>query len=161
VLVDTLVGSWLPAWQPRVKVREAAHPKFYLFDPGVARAAAGRLRAPLHDTERGPVLETWILHELRAHLAHAGAGGELSYYRTPAGVEVDFVWSGPERAVGIEVKAAKRWRPADGVGLRDLHARGAIRRAIGIYGGEHALRDGPIQVFPIKDFLDRLPELVA
>jgi len=161
VLVDTLVGVWLPAWQPRVKVREAAHPKFYLFDPGVVRAAAGRLRAPLHDSERGPALETWVQHELRAHLAHAGVGGELAYYRTPAGVEVDFVWSGPEYAVGIEVKAARRWRPADGTGLRDLHQRGVIRRAIGVYGGARAQKDGPIQVLPVREFLDQLPRLIS
>jgi len=161
VLVDTLVGTWLPAWQPRVKVREAAHPKFYLFDPGVARAAAGLLRAPLHDTERGPALETWILHELRACVSDAGLGGELAYYRTPAGVEVDFVWSGPEYAVGIEVKAATRWRPSDGTGLRDLHQRGVIRRALGVYGGQRAQKDGPIQVLPLPEFLDRLPQLLG
>jgi len=26
VLADTLIGVWLPAWQPRLKVREVAHP---------------------------------------------------------------------------------------------------------------------------------------
>jgi predicted AAA+ superfamily ATPase len=46
-LVDTLIGFWLPAWRKRAKVKEVASPKFYLFDPGVARALAGRLREPL------------------------------------------------------------------------------------------------------------------
>ena len=36
-LIDTLIGFWLPAWQPRAKVKEVAHPKFYLFDCGVVR----------------------------------------------------------------------------------------------------------------------------
>jgi predicted AAA+ superfamily ATPase len=160
VLVDTLVGSWLPAWQPRLKVREVSHPKFFFFDPGVARAASGRLRAPLHDTERGPALETWMLHELRAHVAYTETGGELSYYRTPAGVEIDVIWTGPRFAVGIEVKSANRWRPADGTGLKDLHARGVIRRAIGVYLGDRALKDGPILVLPVTQFLERLPELI-
>ncbi|RME21447.1 MAG: ATP-binding protein, partial [Deltaproteobacteria bacterium] len=35
VLVDTLVGTWLPAWNPRLKVKEVSKPKFYFFDPGV------------------------------------------------------------------------------------------------------------------------------
>jgi hypothetical protein len=39
VLVDTLVGEWLPAWRPRAKVKEVALPKFYWFDPGVLHAA--------------------------------------------------------------------------------------------------------------------------
>ncbi|TAK73962.1 MAG: ATP-binding protein, partial [Gammaproteobacteria bacterium] len=37
VLIDTLIGNWLPAWMPRAKVKEAAHPKFYFFDCGVVR----------------------------------------------------------------------------------------------------------------------------
>jgi predicted AAA+ superfamily ATPase len=52
-LVDTLIGFWLPAWRRRAKVKEGSTPKFYLFDPGVARALAGRLREPLDGTERG------------------------------------------------------------------------------------------------------------
>lgn len=40
ILSDTLLGHWLPSWRPGLKVREAAHPKFYWFDPSVARASA-------------------------------------------------------------------------------------------------------------------------
>ena len=159
VLVDTLIGCWLPAWQPRLKIRERAHPKFYLFDCGVARAAAGRLREPLHDSERGAALETWMLHEIRAHLALTGAGGNLAYYRTPAGVEVDFVWTTPGRAVGVQVKAARRWRREDGNALRELHERRVIQKAVAVYGGEHAQQDGHVTVLPVVDFLRRLPDL--
>ena len=160
VLVDTLIGQWLPAWQPRLKVRERAHPKFYLFDCGVVRAAAGRLREPLHDSERGAALETWMLHEIRAHLANTGVGGALSYYRTSAGVEVDFAWTAPRRAVGIEVKAARRWRRDDGNALRELHERRVIHTAVAVYGGEHAQQDGPVTVLPVPEFLRRLPDLI-
>ena len=161
VLVDTLVGQWLPAWQPRLKVRERAHPKFYLFDCGVVRAAAGRLREPLHDSERGTALETWMLHEIRAYLAQAGAGGGLSYYRSPAGVEVDFVWNAPQRPIGIEVKSTRRWRREDGNALRELHERRVIHTAIAVYGGEHPQQDGPVTVLPVPEFLRRLPDLFA
>ena len=61
ILVDTLVGTWLPAWRPRAKVKEVAHPKFYFFDPGVVRALAGRLREPVGAEERGHLLETYVL----------------------------------------------------------------------------------------------------
>ena len=161
VLVDTLVGQWLAAWQPRLKVRERAHPKFYLFDYGVVRAAAGRQREPLHDSERGVALETWMLHEIRAHLANTGVGGALSYYRTSAGVEVDFAWTAPRRAVGIEVKATRRWRRDDGSALRELHERRVIQTAVAVYGGEHAQQDGPVTVLPVPEFLRRLPDLIA
>ena len=38
ILVETLLGNWLPAWTPRAKVKETAHAKFYFFDSGVVRA---------------------------------------------------------------------------------------------------------------------------
>ncbi len=56
---------------------EGASPKFYLFDPGVARVLAGRSREPLEGSERGPLLETWVLHELRATISIPNLGGEL------------------------------------------------------------------------------------
>jgi predicted AAA+ superfamily ATPase len=127
----------------------------------VVRAAAGRLREPLHDSERGTALETWMLHEIRAHLAYSGAGGELTYYRTPAGVEVDFVWTAPGLAVGIEIKAARRWRTDDGNALRELHEHGVIQKAVAVYGGEHAQQDGSVTVLPVLEFLRCLPELFA
>jgi len=159
VLADTLVGVWLPAWQPRVKVREQAHPKFYFFDCGAARAAAGRVRAPLHELERGPLLETWLLHELRAYLAFNDGGGELSYYRTPSGVEVDFVWTGPTYAVAIEVKASPTWRRSHGDALRELVERKVVQRALGVYEGEHAQREGVVEVLPVRLFLHQLGDI--
>lgn len=156
VLVDTLVGSWLPAWRPRAKVKEIGHPKFYLFDTGVVRALARRLREPLESAERGTLLETWILHELRAQIGYSRCGGELSYYRTPSGSEVDFIWQRPGRAVGIEVKASARWRPEEGRALKELHAAGVVKSCFGVYLGEHPQQDGCIRVLPWASFLREL-----
>jgi hypothetical protein len=54
VLTDTLLGSWLPAWRPRVKVKEVQHPRTFsspagasgqcrtwpfIGDPGIQRVA--------------------------------------------------------------------------------------------------------------------------
>jgi uncharacterized protein len=156
VLVDTLIGSWLPAWRPRAKVKEVQHPKFYFFDTGVVRSLARRLREPLDSAERGPLLETLILHELRAHQNVAGCGGDLAYWRTPSGTEVDFVWTRGKRAVAIEVKAASRWRAEMSRGLRELLATGVAQRGIGVYLGTVRLKDGGVDVFPLMDFLQLL-----
>jgi predicted AAA+ superfamily ATPase len=156
VLTDTLVGAWLPAWRPRAKVKETSHPKFYLFDCGVARALAGRLREPLDGPERGTLLETLVFHELRARIAHAGIGGNLSYYRTPAGSEVDFVWSRGRRGVGIEVKASSRWRPEWSRPATELHRGGALTECFGVYLGDRALKEGPLRVLPLREFAAEL-----
>ncbi|MFM9885699.1 MAG: ATP-binding protein [Burkholderiales bacterium] len=156
VLTDTLLGSWLPAWRPRARVKETQHPKFYLFDPGVVRALTRRLREPLDPAERGSLLETLVLHELRGQIAYSGCGGELSYYRTPSGTEVDFIWKRASHAVGIEVKASGRWRPEFSRALTELHASGVIRSAWGVYLGEQPLQVGPIRVLPLSSFLREL-----
>jgi hypothetical protein len=136
VLVDTLIGVWVHPWRASARVKEVGHPKFYFFDTGVVRALRGATREPLERAERGPLLETLILHELRAHMAIAGTGGEISYWGTPSGGEVDFIWRRGKRAVGIEVKAANRYRREDAGGAprvpraqaRRLRVRG-VRRA--------------------------------
>jgi predicted AAA+ superfamily ATPase len=155
-LVDTLIGVWLPAWRRGAKVKEVASPKFYLFDCGVARALAGRIREPLEGAERGPLLETWILHELRAAIALGNLGGDLHYWRTPSGSEVDFIWTRASRAVGIEVKSAARWRPSDGAALRGLVEAGTLKAGYGVYAGTAELKDGPVRVLPLMTFLRRL-----
>lgn len=156
VLTDTLIGAWLPAWRPRAKVKEVAHPKFYLFDCGVARALVHRLREPLDGAERGTLLETLVFHELRARMAYSGCGGVLSYYRTPSGTEVDFIWSRGNTSIGIEVKASRQWRPEFGRPLRELHAGGIVSSCHAVYLGESLQLDGPVQVAPLTQFLRRL-----
>ena len=155
-LIDTLIGVWLPAWQPRAKVKEVVSPKFYLFDPGVVRALAGRLREGLDGMERGFLLETWVLHELRAAVAFQGLGGDLRYWRTPSGSEVDFIWTRGRRAVGIEVKSSPTWRREFGGPLKSLVADRVVQAGYGVYTGAAELKDGPLRVWPLLRFLKAL-----
>jgi len=155
-LQDTLIGVWLPAWRRRAKVKEVASPKFYLFDAGVARALAGRLREPLDGLERGFLFETWVLHELRAAQASLNAGGRLHYWRTPSGTEVDLIWTRGDRAVGIEVKAGSTWRPEYSTALKGLVEQGVVQHAHGVYTGTSERKDGPVRVWPVLTFLRAL-----
>jgi len=156
VLVDTLLGTWLPAWNPRLKAKEVARPKFYLFDPGVVRAITGLLRDPPEQAARGPLFETLVLNELRAHIAYAGIGGKLQFWRTPAGREVDFIWSRGRRQIGFEVKSNQTWRSAWSRTLTELVEAGALQAAYGIYLGPHEQRDGPVRILPFHTFSQRL-----
>jgi predicted AAA+ superfamily ATPase len=156
VLVDTLIGFWLPAWIPRAKVKESRHPKFYFFDPGVVRTISGRARSPLAADERGALFETLILHELRAWIDVSGCGGKLHYWRTPSGTEVDFVWSRGAEAIAIEVKSGAVWRPEFSRGLTALSETRAVYACFGVYDGRERLRDGPIVILPLADFMREL-----
>jgi uncharacterized protein len=165
ILIDTLLGHFLPAWRPGLKVREAAHPKFYWFDPGVARAAAGLVREPADRLWRGTALETLIFHELRVYNEISRKKRSLAYYRTAFGVEIDFViesrkrHSGaPAHLVAIEVKRAEKWNRSWESGLRDLASQTGVKvdRLIAVYTGTHAYHFEGLDVLPVSEFLQSL-----
>lgn len=165
VLSDTLVGHVLLAWRPGLKVREAAQPKFYWFDPGVARAAAGLLRDTLDRTWQGFSLEALIYHELRVYNEISRKQRRIFYYRTPAGVEVDFIVETAGRRLGrlprvaaIEVKRADRWDRSWEKPLRSLSESGGVKveRMIGIYCGSRSYRFDDLQVWPVGEFVKAL-----
>ena len=57
ILVDTLIGFWLPAWKLKSATKQVQQGKFYFFDGGVVRALSGRLPYPPTQEERGPLVE--------------------------------------------------------------------------------------------------------
>jgi predicted AAA+ superfamily ATPase len=155
-LVGTLIGLWLPAWRPRRKVREVAHPKFYFFDTGVVRALLGKLRDPIESAERGPLLETLVLHELRAWMSIANTGGSLSYWRTPSGSEADFIWTRGSTSIGIEVKSARDWKSDHGRVLHELLDEKVVQKAFGVYLGREPLKQGKFDILPLERFMRSL-----
>ena len=165
ILMDTLLGHFLPAWRPGLKVREAAHPKFYWFDQGVARAAAGWLRDPADRVWLGAALETLVYHELRVYNEVSRKLRPLFFYRTPAGVEVDFIietarrqWDSPPHVVAVEVKRAERWERVWEKHLRSLIENPGliIDRLIGVYCGSRIYEFDNLTVFPLEDFVTAL-----
>jgi len=162
ILMDTLVGHFLPAWRPGLKVREAAQPKFYWFDPGVARAAAGLLRDPADRIWQGLALETLVYHELRIYNETSRKYRPIFYYRTPAGVEIDFVVetalrrpNKPPQVVAIEVKRSDRWQREWAKPMLNLAGTGKVevKRMIGVYCGKRTYRFGDVWVYPVSDFI--------
>ncbi len=165
VLSDTLVGRFLPAWRPGLKVREATQPKFYWFDAGVARAAAGLLRDPADRLWQGAALETMIYHELRVYNEVSRKHRPLHYYRTPAGVEIDFVIETagrrPDslpRVIAVEVKRAERWDRAWEKPVRSLadNAGVTVERMFGVYCGSRSYQFDSLTVLPFADFIKAL-----
>jgi predicted AAA+ superfamily ATPase len=165
VLTDTLVGHFLPAWRPGLKVREIAQPKFYWFDSGVARAAAGLLRDPTDRLWQGTALETMVYHELRVYNEVSRKQRSLYYYRSPAGVEVDFIieiarrrTGSPPRVIAIEVKRAERWDRGWEKSMRSLAETAGVNveRMIGVYCGSRTYQFDTVTVLPVIDFIKAL-----
>ena len=155
VLVDTLIGTWLPAYRPRAKIKEVALPKFYWFDAGVLNAAAGGFDQPLPANWRGTLLEHVVLHEIRSHLHYGGVKGSLGYWATPSGSEVDFLWWHGSRRVAIEVKHDARYRPDHRKGIASLLSSMKADSYI-VYQGDRELVVDGTRVLPVETFVRRL-----
>lgn len=165
ILTDTLLGHWLPSYRPHAKVQEQGHPKYYWFDIGVARAAAGRLDEPADSEWLGIALESLVFQELRAYFHTHQVERPIAYYRTQAGMEVDFVietrkatLSRRPTVVLIEVKNAHKWDSRWSKPMVELSAsrKVIVERMIGVYRGMEILRQGDVDIFPVETFFQRL-----
>lgn len=165
VLEDTLIGFRLQPLQAKIHRKEVIHPKFYLFDCGVARACAGLLDEELDPSWLGFALETYLLHEVRAYNSYFKKNRTLFYYRYSGGYEIDLLietkkktLSSPGELVLIEIKAAKKWDRRWNVPLEDFKAssKRQIKATFGVYLGSEKLQFGDVQVFPLPIFLELL-----
>ncbi len=161
ILEDLLLAVRLPVFRKRAKRKVIAHPKFYLFDAGVYRGI--RPRGPLDTPDEidGAALETLVLQELRATNDYAELDYELSYWRTPTGLEVDFVLYGERGLIAIEVKRAARLRDGDLAGLHAFRDSFPAARTLAFYTGARAYHEGGVRVLPVADALPRLGELLT
>jgi predicted AAA+ superfamily ATPase len=156
ILVDTLLGRYLPAYTKRPKRRMIQARKFYFADVGTVNVLARRGRIELRSELFGKALENWIFHELSAFAAYREPKLRLSYWRTASGSEVDFVLG--DAAVGIEVKSTAHADDTHLRGLRALRAdQPSIEKLICVCSEARARRtqDG-IDILPVTDFLSRL-----
>lgn len=152
ILRDTLIGYDVPSWRKAKTRKPLATSKFYFFDVGVARALQGR--GPIDDrsADLGEALEAFVFHELRSWVDYRG-DGNLAYWRTTSGFEVDFVLN---EAAAVEIKSTRVVGGHDLKGLRAIRDETGIdRRYIVCFESRPRVVDG-IEILPWRDFLTRL-----
>ena len=157
ILIDTLLGTLVEPFKKRKNrqtITKAS--KFYLFDVGVAGAITKR---EIHEEKGelfGKAFEHFILMQLVAHSSYSELEYEINFWRTKAGMEVDFILGQGE--IAIEVKGSSR------VDSRDLKSLSAFIKEYSPRKGfvvcnEKAKRvDGNVIVIPWRMFLDDLWE---
>jgi predicted AAA+ superfamily ATPase len=150
LLLETFLITELPrnARQPSARLRSKA--KLFASDHGLLQAFAP---SPREERLRARVFEAVVFRHLREAVRPLGGG--LSYFRSAAGEEVDFVVELPGAVVGVEVTSSGRRRPEKLAGLaraakalrpdRLLLVHGGVIEEPG--GGETALRTVPLARF--------------
>ncbi len=158
LLVDTLIGYWLKPWKLKSSNKQVQHNKLYLFDCGVARALSGRLPFPPSQEEKGALLETLVVGEVRAHLAYSGKHYPCHYWRNYQGTEVDLLVETRDGFAAVEVKAGARWERKFNRGLHRVSediGKEKVRR-YGVYLGQRSTLVDDVLVLPIEAFLERV-----
>lgn len=156
ILEDLLIAVRLPSFSKRAKRKLIGHDKFFFFDAGVYRSI--RPKGPLdRPTEiDGAALEGLVFQHLRAWNDYSGQHSSLYFWRTRAGLEVDFVVYGEKELVAIEVKNAAKVSSHDLQSLKAFIKDYPESRAVLLYRGqEQFLRDGVLCV-PCERFLKAL-----
>ena len=156
ILVDTLLGRYLPAYTRRPKRRVILSPKLYFADVGVVNHLTRRGRLEPGTELFGKAFESWVFHELSAHRSYSEQFYDLSYWRLPSGIEVDFVVNDMECA--IEAKGSARATSDHLRGLREIvrdHPK--VKRRILVCMEPRARRteDG-IDILPAVEFARRV-----
>ena len=144
----------LPAWSANLGKRLVKAPKLHLIDAGLSAHLRGHTdpAALALSPHLGPLLETFVVQELRRHLRWADTAATAWHFRTAAGQEVDLVLETPaQRVVGIEVKASAHLTQGDFHGLHELAmaAGEGFARGVVLYTGE--------QLMPFEEDLWAVP----
>lgn len=153
ILEDLLLAFRLPVFTRKAKRHLTSHPKFYWCDAGIFRSARpmGPLDSPREST--GAALEGLVAQHLRAWIAYSSGRYTLSFWRTKAGLEVDFVVYGGGGFWAFEVKSATRIQPRDVRGLSAFRDDYPSAQAALLYRGRERLVIDGVLCIPVDEFL--------
>ncbi len=156
ILVDTLLGRWLPAYRKKPKRRVATSPKFYFSDVGVVNFLAKRGQLQQGSELFGKAFENWCFHELAAYNAYSESFADFSYWRLAGGTEVDFIINDME--IAIEAKAVTKVFGKHLKGLRSLKEDhpGIKRRIVVCCDDTIRTSEDGIEILPFAGFSEML-----
>jgi len=160
LLEATFLLQPLPAWSSNRGKRFVKASKIHLLDSGLCAHLRGAPEPSelATSTAIGPLLETFVVQEVRKQLGWSRQRAVPHHFRTAAGREVDLVLEAPDgRIVGIEVKASASIDSSDFAGLRELADEAGkkfVRGAV-LYLGESVVPRGEGMVALPMDHLWR------
>ena len=105
----------LPPYSVNLTSTVIKSPKMYWLDIGLLRQLSG-----LHGTVTGEIYETMVVGEMIKWMKTTGCDGELYFYRTRSGREVDLLLETPSGIIGIEIKSRKVLVPKDTTALKEI-----------------------------------------
>lgn len=154
ILKDTLLAYEIPAWNKTKKRKPTSTSKFYFFDTGVVRVLQHRSKVQPGSPEFGELFENYICHELKSYIDYRCPDGQLHYWRSTTGLEVDFILNDN---IAIEVKTSATVSHHDLKGLKALQQESTnLKHFIVICFEKTPRQIDDIHILPWSDFLRNL-----
>lgn len=155
ILVDTLIGGFVPSFQKRPKRRVIQAPRFYYFDVGLANFLLKRKFFMPKSEVFGKAFEHFIYQEILAHSHYSGLKYPISYWHTSSDLEVDFILGDHE--VAIEIKGVDQVTGRHLKGIKAFQEEYTTKKAILVsLDAKPRQLDNGILVLPWAHFLNRL-----
>ena len=156
VVEDLLLGYRLPVFSRRAKRVLIKQNKFYFVDQGIYSGLRpkGALDSPSEIF--GAALEGLVFQHLKSWLKYFDAKMSLYFWRTRAGVEVDFILYGEDGFFAIEVKNSATVHRKDLAAMRSFLSDYPEASGIFIYRGKETLEMDSIKCMPAETFLKLL-----
>jgi uncharacterized protein len=153
ILEDLLISFTIPVFTKRAKRATVLHSKFYYFDAGVYHHLREQGFLDRETEISGMALEGLVAQHLRAWRDYQNLSYKIYYWRTRAGVEVDFIVYGTNGFWAIEVKNSQHIHPQDLTGLKSFCEDYPEVTPIFLYRGNEKIKKGNILCLPVEDFL--------
>ena len=124
-------------------------PKVYWLDVGLLRTLTG-----FEGEVSGAIYETMVVGELFKWMRTTQKNGELYFYRTRSGLEVDLLLQTPSGVTGMEIKAREQVFPSDATSLKKL--AGALkdqwRGGLIVYRGHRLFKLDEPQIWAVPSW---------
>ncbi|MES2200111.1 MAG: DUF4143 domain-containing protein, partial [Chlamydiota bacterium] len=156
ILQDLLLAYLIPVFTKRAQRTLASHPKFYLFDAGVFRSLRKIGPADVNSEIDGLALEGLVFQHLKAWCDYSKGTWEIFYWRTKAGLEVDFIIYGETGFWAIEVKNNSKVFSKDVRGLLHFTEDYPECKTLLLYRGKEKFLEKGVLCMSCEAFLQEL-----
>lgn len=136
----------LPPYHVNLTSAVIKTPKTYWLDVGLLRHLTG-----IQETVSGELYESMVMAELVKWMKTMGRDGDLYFYRTRSGLEVDILLESPAGIVGMEIKSRQILASRDVTGLKEIAAAlgKKWRGGLVIYSGNELKRISDPQIWAV------------
>lgn len=136
----------LPPYHANLTSTVIKTPKTYWLDMGLLRHLTG-----IQDAVTGEIYESMVVAELVKWMKTMGHEGDLYFYRTRSGLEVDILFESSAGVIGMEIKSRRTLASKDTTGLKEIAAAldKRWRGGLVIYSGDELKRIASPQIWAV------------